>query len=197
MSKNERRFDPRGELRVETRKDGDNEIRVLAGYAAKFDSLSENLGGFREKIDAGAFAGSLGGDIRALWNHNSDHVLGRSTAGTLRLNEDETGLKIEIDMPDTDAARAMTASVERGDVSQMSFGFRVVADDWNEDEEGRVVRTLREVDLFEVSPVTFPAYPDTSIAARSLDSWRESKRKQAGTIRRRMALGLTERKIAK
>ncbi len=141
---------------------GKTEIR---GYAAVFEQLSGDLGGFREKIAPGAFAGGLGADIRALWNHNPDHVLGRSSAGTLRLREDAKGLRVEIDPPAS--AAAFVESVQRGDVSQMSIGFRVVKDTW-EQRAGETVRTLLDVELVEVSPVTFPAYPQTSIGMRSL-----------------------------
>lgn len=168
----ERRFFPT-ELRAEANGD-DDLVRTLAGYAAVFDSLSVVLYGmFREKISRGAFASSLGGDVRALWNHDTNLPLGRTKAGTLRLEEDAHGLRVEITPPDTQAGRDAIVSVQRGDVDQMSFAFDVLEDEWDQDDAGMLIRTLRKVALYEVSPVTFPAYPQTSVAARGgePDAW--------------------------
>ncbi len=155
-----RTFDLKG---VEVRAEGGKNI--LRGHAAVFDKLSVNLGGFREYVRAGAFLKSIGeDDIRALWNHNTDIVLGRNMAKTLTLSEDKEGLAVEIMLPDTQAGRDARVSVERGDVSQMSFSFRTLKDRWFvEDEEER--RELLEAKLYETSPVTFPAYPATDISA--------------------------------
>jgi uncharacterized protein len=134
----------------------------IAGHAALFDSVSEDLGGFRERIRPGAFAASLvADDVRALFNHDPNVILGRNRAGTLRLTEDERGLGIEIDPPDTQAARDLMVSIARGDVSQMSFGFSVGpgGQTWEKNDQG-VLRTLTAVRLFDVSPVVFPAYPE-------------------------------------
>jgi HK97 family phage prohead protease len=158
---------------LETRAaEGDQPAR-LAGYAAVFDEMSEEMWGFREVIRSGAFAKSLGGDVRALFNHNPDLILGRTTAKTLTLREDSRGLYVEILPPDTGFARDLMASIARGDIDQMSFGFRTVKDSWK-DENGKVTRELLEVDVFDVSPVTFPAYPTTEIALRSLDAFKAS-----------------------
>lgn len=153
---------------LEVRKgDGDDNKRTIVGYAAVFDKLSEPMFGFREKIAKGAFAKTIKeADIRALFNHDPNHVLGRTKAGTLRLKEDSKGLKIEIDPPDTQIARDLMTSIERGDIDQMSFGFRVVKDEWDRKDDGSLIRTLLEVRLFDVSPVTFPAYPQTSVQVR-------------------------------
>lgn len=153
---------------------GEGETKTLVGYAAKFGVRSEDLGGFVESIAPGAFdrAISEGHDVRALWNHNADVVLGRTKAGTLRLSVDEVGLKIETDLPDTQAARDLRVSVARGDVSQMSFGFRTKGDEWRT-EDGVPYRTLTDLDLFDVSPVTYPAYPQTEVSVRALDQARE------------------------
>lgn len=163
---------------LETRAaDGDQPAR-LAGYAAVFDSMSEEMWGFREVIRPGAFAKSLGGDVRALFNHNPDLILGRTKSKTLTLREDQRGLYIEILPPDTGFARDLMVSVARGDVDQMSFGFRTVKDSWK-DENGKVTRELLEVDVFDVSPVTFPAYAETEIAVRSFNAFKESIAPQA------------------
>lgn len=165
----ERRFCP-----LELRAKQDDEGATLAGYAAVFDSLSVEMWGFREKIAPGAFAASIeGDDVRALWNHNTDYVLGRTKNGTLELREDETGLAFELTPPATQLARDLVASVQRGDVDQMSFGFAVLEDAWDIDENEQYVRTLRKVKLYEISPVTFPAYPATSVSARGDDTYGE------------------------
>lgn len=163
----ERRYCERPQLGIVLRAVGEQEIRTLAGYAAVFNSLSVELWGFRERIATGAFADTLGDDVRALWNHDTNHVLGRTANGTLRLAEDEIGLRIEIDPPRSPMADSFVASVERGDVNQMSFAFRALDEKWDEDDEGQLIRTLTRVKLYEVSPVTFPAYPATTISARS------------------------------
>lgn len=167
----ERRNFPVTELRAITDEKG---LRHIAGYAAVFNSLSEDLGGFREKIDTGAFKKTIGSDdIRALWNHNDDYVLGRNKSGTLSLSEDAHGLKIDILPPDAQWARDLMVSIERGDIDKMSFGFRTVSDRWEMKDEDEV-RTLEEVKLYDVSAVTFPAYQDTTVALRSLDEFNAS-----------------------
>ncbi len=154
----------------------ETEAPHIRGYAAVFDSESQPLmemGGqtFVERVAPGAFANSIdGGDVRALWNHDPNYVLGRTTAETLRLSEDEHGLAVDIIPPDTGWARDLMTSMRRGDVNQMSFGFQVVRDQWEterSDKGTRNVRTLLEVRLYDVSPVTFPAYPQTSVGVRS------------------------------
>jgi HK97 family phage prohead protease len=145
----------------------------LVGYAAVFGPLSEDLGGFRERVAPEAFNRSLEGDtdIRALVDHDTAKVLGRSSSGTLKLSTDERGLKVEIDLPDTTYANDLRALLERGDVSQMSFAFLVEpnGEKWEgRDEAGMRIRTLTDVQLIEVSVVTIPAYPDTVAALRSM-----------------------------
>lgn len=173
----DRKDEKESDMKIERRISKDTEIRAVAegetkklvGYAAVFNSLSEELWGFREKINPGAFQRSIneGADVRALWNHDPNYVLGRTSAKTLSLMEDSKGLKIEIKPPDTGFSRDLMVSIERGDISQMSFGFRVVKDQWEEKEDENI-RTLLDVDLFDVAPVTFPAYKGTSIQSRSL-----------------------------
>jgi uncharacterized protein len=151
--------------------DGDQGVvPSLSGYAAVFDQESQVLYGmFREKISRGAFASSLADDVRALWNHDTNLPLGRTTAGTLALAEDSHGLRVEIDPPDTQWGRDALVSIGRGDVNQMSFAFDVLEDEWDQDESGMLIRTLRKVKLYEVSPVTFPAYTGTTVSARAGD----------------------------
>lgn len=146
----------------------EGESPVINGYAAVFNQLSLDLGGWRERIAPGAFERSLeDNDVRALWDHNSQYVLGRNRAGTLGLVEDERGLGVEIRPPQTTWANDLLASMQRGDVNQMSFGFYVRKDEWI-DEDGMMVRVLWDVDLFDVSVVTYPAYPQTSAEARQM-----------------------------
>lgn len=157
---------PLKEIRLQDREGG---LPMIAGHAAVFNVLSEVIwGSFRERVLPGAFSKTIGeADVRALWNHDPNHIIGRNKAGTLRLAEDETGLAIEIDPPDTQTARDLTVSMKRGDVDQMSFGFDVVKDRWIE-TDSMPVRELVEVRLWDVSPVTFPAYPETDVAVRSI-----------------------------
>jgi HK97 family phage prohead protease len=151
----------------------------LVGYAAVFDEMSENLGGFREVIAPGAFDNVLKDDVRAFFNHDENLILGRTTAKTLSLALDKRGLQYSIDLPDTQTARDLVVSVQRGDVSQSSFGFNVArrGDDWEEDEEtGAVVRTIRKFSrLWDVSPVSIPAYPQTEVALRGLRDFQQAR----------------------
>ncbi|KAF0097826.1 MAG: phage protease [Rhodospirillaceae bacterium] len=148
---------------------------LLEGHAAIFNSLSEDLGGFREQILPGAFAEAIEkDDVRALFNHDSNFVLGRNVSGTLRLSENVRGLAFEIDLPETPTIRDLVAApIERGDISQMSFGFSVRpgGQDWAKNDEGQVIRSLKKVRLYDVSPVTFPAYRATDVAVRELRAW--------------------------
>lgn len=141
----------------------------ITGYAAVFDEISDDLGWFKEKIAPGAFSRTIEeDDIRALWNHDSNYVLGRNVAGTLELSEDEHGLKITNAPPDTQWARDLLTTIERGDVTQMSFGFLVRSETWEVLPDRSNLRTLNDVQLFDVSPVTFPAYPQTDVSVRGL-----------------------------
>ncbi|MEO5366047.1 MAG: HK97 family phage prohead protease [Magnetococcus sp. WYHC-3] len=173
----ERRCIPVTELR--TLKEEGQPAKII-GYAAVFNSLSEDLGGFREKIDPGAFHDAIGrSDTRMLWNHDSNYVLGRKSAGTLSLKEDDKGLKIENTPPDTQWARDLMVSIDRGDINQMSFGFRIEEDKWEEKEGKETIRTLvRIADLPDVSPVTYPAYVNTEVALRSMEEWRNQDKKE-------------------
>jgi HK97 family phage prohead protease len=142
----------------------------FSGYAAVFNSDSEPLP-FIERIAPGAFRKSLKSrnNIRMYLNHDSSMLLATSRAKTLRLMEDERGLKVEADLPDTTIGRDLSTLIKRGDVDSMSFGFSVPpkGDSWSEDGS---VRELKEVRLYEVSVVTgFPAYQATTASVRSLD----------------------------
>jgi HK97 family phage prohead protease len=155
----------------------DGEKRTIAGYAAVFNSEADIGGYFREVIKPGAFGESLkSADVRALVDHDSGRVIGRSKAGTLRLKEDDRGLSVEIDLPDTSDGRDIGELVNRGDIDGMSFGFRVTHDEWDETVEPNV-RTIHTIELHEVSAVTWPAYADTSLAMRSRDKSKEESQK--------------------
>jgi HK97 family phage prohead protease len=187
MSEIEKRGGPLG---VEVRAESDK--RTLTGYAAVFNEEADIGGYWIERIEPGAFTKSLAGDVRALVDHDTARVIGRTRSGTLRLSEDERGLKVEIDVPNTTNGNDLWELVERGDVSGMSFGFRVTRQEWNESAEPPV-RTIKEVELYEVSAVAFPAYDGTEIGKRSLEAVREEAERRAANraaARRR----LTERK---
>lgn len=159
---------------IRAKKDGEKD--VVDGYAAVFNQLSLDLGWYRERIMPGAFSDCLGSkpDVRALFNHDPNIVLGRTTSKTLRLKEDNKGLHFEADPPDTQAARDVKTLISRGDVSQCSFGFFVRDHAWTQEPDPQdskrliLVRQVRKADVFDVSPVTFPAYPQTSVDMRSL-----------------------------
>jgi len=155
------------EIQLELRQTGAKKSELLVGHAAVFDTLSEPIFGFREVVRPGAFTKSLEeGDQRAFWSHDPAQVLGRVSAGTLKLEEDDIGLRVEITPPDTQVGRDAIESVRRGDVTQMSFGFEAVRDVWKSDEKLGELRELLELRLWEVSPVAIPAYPDTEIGLR-------------------------------
>jgi HK97 family phage prohead protease len=170
---------------VAVRAEGDK--NVADGYAAVFNRLSLPMGGFREKIAPGAFAKSVaGGGVKALLEHDPRWLLGSTKSGTLKLLEDDRGLRAVIALPATSAGGDAAESLRRGDLGAMSIGFRTVRDSWDENK----VRTLHEVELFDVSLVAFPAYPDTSVALRSLERWTTGRRGErplaapSGTLRR-------------
>jgi len=177
------------EFRVKKGDDGNQ----ISGYAAVFNTWSDDLGGFKERIIPGAFANALSkSDCRALINHDSNLILGRQSAGTLELQEDDAGLRMKVDLPDTQAARDLVISINRGDITQQSFGFIVKTDKWTENRETReVTRDIIEIEeLFDVSPVTFPAYPDTTVAKRSLDAATREKNIPEPMLRERLELKL-------
>lgn len=167
------------ETKFEIRAGGDGEPTQLIGLAAVFDQLSENLGGFREIIKPGAFDEADMSDVRALFNHDPSFIMGRTVAKTLALQIVEEGLKFTADLPDTQLIRDLVvAPIERGDVTQSSFGFFVAVggSTFDEDDDGRLIRTITAFSrIFDVSPVTFPAFPDTKVATRFLQQYEDTR----------------------
>ena len=169
----ERRFYPITEIRIDMEKGKP----VLRGHAAVFNSSSVDLGGFREQINPNAFRAALkNSDARCLRDHIPSMILGRQSANTLRINEDERGLPFECDMPGTTYANDLLISMGRGDVRECSFGFSVRkgGDKWEKNSTGYWTRTILEdgiEKLYDVSPVTYPAYEETdcAYAMRSLE----------------------------
>lgn len=156
------------EIRVE----GEEGKRKITGYAAVYNRKSENLGYFEEIIRPGAFSEALkNADVRALFNHDPNYVLGRTTNGSLTLEENSKGLKFIAEPPDTQWANDLMKTIERGDVNQCSFSFRVAkgGETWTESNDDKpALREITKIDyLGDVGPVTFPAYPQTTVQARS------------------------------
>jgi len=181
------------DLAIERR--GDDPAKIT-GHAAVFNVIAGD-GWFREQVAPGAFSESLKiDDIRSLWNHDTNIVLGRNRAQTLKLWEDDIGLAVEITPPDTQLVRDLVESIARGDVSQMSFGFQVLRQTWVEEEDEKDLRIIDKVKLWEVSPVTFPFYEDTDVALNSHKEWRASlppsvdQRYKTANKRRRLDLML-------
>lgn len=168
-----------------TREDGEG--KSIEGYFAVFDSNYEIAPGMTESVAQGAFARTISGDIRALINHDTTLVLGRTKPGTLQLREDSHGLwgHIDINPNDVDAMN-LYERVKRGDVDQCSFGFDIRSQDTDIAEDGSIHWTIKDVDLYEVSCCTFPAYEQTNISARSkerddiqereLQAWRKKQK---------------------
>lgn len=185
----ENNFSNKPEVRIintnfEIKQEAEEEEEKIKGYAAVFNDPAEEQMGFIEKIAPGAFRNAIKkSDTRALINHNPEKILGRKSAGTLKLREDEKGLYYEVDPPDTSYANDLIESMKRGDIDQSSFGFVVAEEKW--EENGEVpVRTILEVEeLHDVSPVTFPWYQNTESGIKSknevLSEYRNSKRTQS------------------
>jgi uncharacterized protein len=161
-------------VEMEFRAGESQEKPTISGRAVVYNRWSADLGGFKEIIEPGFFENALNQDVRALWNHNADLVLGRTRAGTLKLADNESGLDVEINPPDTQIGRDAVVSIQRRDVTQMSFGFTIKSggDTWERDKRtGAITRRLLRggcETLFDVSPVTYPAYAQTSVHARSM-----------------------------
>lgn len=171
----EKRYFTAGEVRVAK---AEGEPAKITGHAAVFNKVIDLGYGLREQVAPGAFKSAIeeNHDVRALVDHDPSKILGRTAAGTLTLSEDETGLYVEIVPPDTQLARDLQVSLGRGDITGMSFGFIVTKESWEHDNEGDL-RTIEDVELFDVSVVTYPAYPDTdvSVAKRSHQAWQQAQ----------------------
>jgi hypothetical protein len=180
------------DTRTEKRDDGST---TITGHAAVFNQMSSDLGGFREIIAPDAFSNVLNDDVRALVNHDSSLLLARTSSGTLNLEQTEKGLQYSFDVPDTTYGRDLIISMERGDITQSSFAFTIEDDSWETTDEGEV-RTINKVkQLYDVSPVTYPAYPDAddlTLAQRSLAIYREKEenKKQEKDLVKRSLLKL-------
>jgi len=188
------------ELRKDSTEDG-SENNVLTGYVAEFEKFSHELndffsGKFKEKIRKGAFENSIRSKvIKALWNHDDNKVLGSTKSKTLNLWEDERGLKFELILPNSSWGKDALESVRRGDVDGMSFGFIPTVTEWDDVNPNETIRTLVEVDLIEVSPVAFPAYPQTSVSARNLKSLEEDYKKHKEKSFQIEKMSLEKRKL--
>lgn len=159
-------------LELRSAPEGSRSPGTMVGYAAVFGKESCDLGAFRETLSAGCFRNAISKcDVRALVNHDPNLLLGRKSAGTLRLMEDDRGLRVEIDLPDTTVGRDTAESLRRGDLQGQSFSFTTPADGSGESwdtESSPWLRTVRQIDeLFDVGPVAFPAYEDTTAAMRA------------------------------
>ena len=179
---------------MQAREDG--EALFLEGYFAVFNSIYELWPGATESIAPGAFDESVSGDVRALFNHNADLVLGRTAAGTLELRQDSHGLwgRIRINREDTDAVNAY-ARIKRGDVTGCSFGFEIEAEETDYREDGSVHWTITKIKpLYEVSPCTFPAYQETTVSARKreIEDIRKRKKEAWRTAMRARLKGVKE-----
>ena len=145
-------------------------LKKIVGYAAVFDKPSEDMG-FIEYVRKGAFKKALKrSDARALFNHDTDTLpLGRQSAGTLKLKEDDNGLYYEITPPDTQGARDLMTSIDRGDIKEASYGFTVAVDEWDYSDKDVIKRTIIEIgEIFDISPVVFAAFNDTTVALRKM-----------------------------
>ena len=167
-----------------TREDG--EERRIEGYFAVFNSIYQIAPDMSESVAPGAFTETLNGDVRALIDHETMYVLGRTTAGTLELREDEIGLwgSILVNPNDQDALNTL-ARVDRGDVSQASFGFDILDEETEFHEDGSIHWTIKKVKLYECSVCTFPAYQETNISARAAQV-EEIKKREADAWKERM-----------
>ena len=158
-------------FKAELRKSTDG--RKIRGTAVVFNRFSENLGGYVEQIDSAAFDGCDLSDVRCLFNHDENQTLGRTTSRTLMLTRDSQGMKFACDPPDTSYAHDLMACMERGDIDQCSFSFAVApgGSEWSQDKaSGVTVRTVKKIwRLYDVSVVTFPAYPQTSSEIRTAE----------------------------
>jgi HK97 family phage prohead protease len=149
-----------------TRDEQTPEERIVEGYFALYESETELWEGSYEIISKGAFDSTLNKDVRALWNHNTQYVLGRSKNGSLQLKADDKGLFGTIKLPNTQYANDLYELVSRGDIDQASFGFNIIDEELEELASGGYRWRIKDIDLHEISVVTFPAYENTTVQAR-------------------------------
>lgn len=173
---------------VEIRESEDGK-RTLTGYAVKWEMKSVTMGyfkRFKEQFKRGAFTESLTNDDQlALWSHDTSKVLGRTKNGTLRLFEDEIGLRFELDLPSTTLGNDAYETIKRGDVDGVSFGFQMQKQEWDENDVDNITRSVLKAKLLEISPVAFPAYPDSQVSARSHDPYKEHIEERMRSERRK------------
>jgi uncharacterized protein len=163
----------------------ENDTRTIQGYAVKWGKRSHKImNRFYEQFQKGSFVDSLtSDDVRALWSHDTSKVLGRTGNKTLRLEEDEVGLRFELDLPNTTLGNDTYESIKRGDVNGVSFGFRAEHQEWENRGSSDVTRNISKAKLLEISPVGFPAYPDSQVSTRGYNPFddyikKEVKRKR-------------------
>lgn len=155
---------------------GESDGRTVSGYAAVYDSQSNELWGFDEIIERGAFDNADMSDVRALFNHDPNQILARTSSGTLKLELDDKGLRYEFELPETSLGNDLRIMMQRGDISQSSFAFTIKEDSW-EERSGKIpLRHIRQIErVYDVSPVTYPAYEQTSVTARSFHAFQEKQ----------------------
>lgn len=181
-------------LRTTLERSRDNSAGRFTGHAAVYKQRTAigdpTRGGFIEQIAPGAFDRALSEDqdVRFLVDHDPSRVLARTASGTLSLSSDRRGLVVDADIADTSVGRDLRVLLERGDISQMSFGFIVTRDEWAMQKDGPELRTIHDVDLFDVSAVTFPAYPQTDAAIRAAGAVEIRKQRHADLSARFAAL---------
>lgn len=167
---------------IEVRNDDNSEENIITGYALKFNRWSEDLGGFKEIISPGALDGAEMSDVRGLIDHNSSNIIGRTVAGSLKLEVDDIGLKFRCQLPDTSYAKDLMENLRNGNINQCSFAFSVEDEDIDYDENTdifeRTIKKFREI--FDVSVVTYPAYRDTDVAPaiRSIEKIKDEAQEQ-------------------
>lgn len=157
--------------------------KTIRGTAIVYNKTSEVISdffsSFREIIEPKAFGDISTQDIRALWSHDTSKILGRTKNNSLRLSETEEGIEFELDLPETQTGLEVYELIKRGDIDSMSFGFKVLVDDFETTSDGQsVIRRIRSATLYEVSPVAWPAYSQTEVEARTLDKIKEIKTKK-------------------
>jgi uncharacterized protein len=171
-------------------RDGAPSGRVVYGHAAVYSSLSDDLGGFEELIRPGAFTEALRGnpDVTALFNHDPNYLLGRTTSGTLKLADDSKGLAVKLTLSNASIARDVAIAMDRGDLCSMSFAFTVDVDVWRKLPSGAVIREIVKCGrLFDVSIVTSPAYPAATASIRGLEPARTIPPRSMEDFRRQLA----------